>query len=375
MIERVYPGHISAETAKTIRTIESLKSAPFIGYTGWTGHLNLGDEAAFDGVKALFGDHRVMSVTLGPSVRVGERVRRRRTPLKALVLGGGTLINQSERWLWDVEEAVARGIPVFCLGTGVASEGFWRKHPEAKKGQCLDRWAGLLTEFAFVGVRGPMSKRTLESVGVSSEITGDSALALAPDHGPKKDFRGQVGLNVSWGTDGHIMHGDPETLVEGLAEGVRILVDSGLNVTVLPMWYEDVPPSRALVARVGRSGCRYREAFGSTREYMAAIAGNDVFIGQKLHATIFATMQRIPAIMLEYRPKCLDFMMSIGMERFSVRTDAVEPQGLAEKVQELVDTRERIGCELESKVLFYKEKQMKVAASLESVLMEIGPDR
>ncbi|MGA3146696.1 MAG: polysaccharide pyruvyl transferase family protein [Acidimicrobiales bacterium] len=344
-------------------------SPPFIGYSGWTGHANLGDEAVFDGVKALFGEYKVLSVTLGAPVRVGERVRRRRTPLKALVLGGGTLINQSERWLWDVEEAVSRGIPVFCLGTGVASEEFWRKHPEAKKGQCLDRWAALLTEFAFVGVRGPMSKMTLESVGVSSEITGDSALALAPDQGPQRDFRGRVGLNVSWGTDGHIMHGDPETLIRTLAEGVRILVDSGLSVTVLPMWSEDVPPSRELVARVGHSGCRYREAFGSTQDYMAAIAGNDVFVGQKLHATIFATMQRIPAIMLEYRPKCLDFMMSIGMERFSVRTDAVDPRGLAEKVHELVDTRDRIACELDSKVLSYKEKQRNAAASLESVLM------
>jgi polysaccharide pyruvyl transferase WcaK-like protein len=60
----------------------------------------------------------------------------------------------------------------------------------------------------------------------------------------------------------------------------------------------------------------------------------DVFIGLRLHSVIFSYCATTPAVLIEYRPKARDFMQSIGMDDFNVRTDAFT----AEKGRHLVET-------------------------------------
>jgi polysaccharide pyruvyl transferase WcaK-like protein len=51
------------------------------------------------------------------------------------------------------------------------------------------------------------------------------------------------------------------------------------------------------------------------------IGSYDLVIGQRLHSAVLACGLGVPAISLAYRPKCDDFMESIGRQNFALRTD------------------------------------------------------
>jgi len=81
-----------------------------------------------------------------------------------------------------------------------------------------------------------------------------------------------------------------------------------------------------------------------------------VFLGMKLHATILALCSHVPSIMLEYRPKCRDFMASVGLERYCIRTDELESQNLASLVEVASDQRPEIQQVFRAAAHAYKNK-------------------
>ena len=65
-----------------------------------------------------------------------------------------------------------------------------------------------------------------------------------------------------------------------------------------------------------------------------------VFVGLKLHAVVLASAAGVPSLILEYHPKCWDFQASLGRDRYSLRTDALDADRLLVLVDELADDRE-----------------------------------
>jgi polysaccharide pyruvyl transferase WcaK-like protein len=63
------------------------------------------------------------------------------------------------------------------------------------------------------------------------------------------------------------------------------------------------------------------------------IAGQDLFVGVKLHTVIAACCVYTPAIMLGYQPKCLDFMRTMDMEAYHIRTDRLDLDHLIEMIR------------------------------------------
>lgn len=358
------------ELAKDFTAIKAAASGkPINGYLGWTGYGNLGDEAVFEAFDALFkAEHFVPFRVATRPVQTFERLTGRSVPLKNMALGGGTLINQSRIWLEHVEYAVAHNIPVFCIGSGVANSSFWKAHPGVHSGNDLSRWAEVLKQFAFVGVRGPISQKTLKEQGIKAEVVGDTAIALAPSsYKKKRAFKKIIGVNVSYGTD-NVMYGDAETFMQAMAEALRELCEAGFEVRILPIWPGDMAASKIVHERTQHARCRIVRAYASTQEYLAAIDECDLFIGQKLHATIFSTMLRKPSLMLEYRPKCLDYMQSIDMGEYSLRTDAVDTAKIVAIVQSLTDKRAEIAETLDERIMHYKTLQQKRAAEIKKSL-------
>lgn len=358
------------ELAKDFTTMKATATGkPFNGYLGWTGYGNLGDEAVYEAFDALFpSEHFVPFRIVSKPAQTFQRLVHQPVPIKNMALGGGTLINQSRIWLEHVEYAVANDIPVFCIGSGVASSSFWKAHPGVHSGSDLERWAAALQKFVFVGVRGPRSQAALKEAGVEAEIVGDTAIALAPEKfTPKKSFKKVIGINVSFGTD-NVMYGDAETFLKEMAGAVQKLCKQGYTVRILPIWAGDMPASKALEAAVHHSGCTIVRAYANTPEYLAAIDDCDLFIGQKLHATIFSTMLRKPSLMLEYRPKCLDYMESIDMAKFSLRTDAVSVENVVAAVGELADGRDAISKTLDERIGTFRALQRKRAAEIKKSL-------
>lgn len=95
------------------------------------------------------------------------------------VLGGGILINQDFRWLKEVKELQRKKIPLFCFGTGVAQEDFWRQQHDEYWKNNISEWVKILSSFLFVGVRGLISKKILLDNGLKNVVVvGETATLL-----------------------------------------------------------------------------------------------------------------------------------------------------------------------------------------------------
>ena len=50
----------------------------------------------------------------------------------------------------------------------------------------------------------------------------------------------------------------------------------------------------------------------------------DIFIGEKLHSVVLALCTYTPSIMISYAPKCDDFMESVNLHEYTIRTDQLD---------------------------------------------------
>ena len=66
------------------------------------------------------------------------------------------------------------------------------------------------------------------------------------------------------------------------------------------------------------------------------IAGCDWLVGQRLHATVFASALGVPNLSLSYQPKCLNFLESICCEHLSVDTERLSGRQLVDRFEDLV---------------------------------------
>jgi len=336
------------------------------GYFGWTGYGNLGDEAVFDACKLLFKGQSVKPIRIHQPSLILERLTGRSPSLKFVALGGGTLINQSSIWLKETSYIVSKNIPMFCIGTGVAQEDSLDK-PAGSDNQMLHEWVELLKRFEYAGVRGPLSQRYLSDAGLNVEVVGDTALALAPKKYKKRKIGKTIGINVSFGAD-KVMYGGQDTYIKNMREIVSWLLTEGFVVKILPIWKGDLEASKALYKGSELSSCQLIKAYKSVGEYMAQLEQCDLFVGQKLHATILATTLRIPSLMLEYRPKCLDYMQSMDMQDYSIRTDKINLNIFRDKLGLLISKQAELSSTLDQRVLYYRDLQHKRAKNIRVAL-------
>jgi Polysaccharide pyruvyl transferase len=354
---------------------------PRAAYIGWVGHNNLGDEVLQEAHQVLFP---------GVALSVYRRSRLSK-PLRSItglrpynfgILGGGTLINQGHEWLTAVRDLQANHIPMVCLGTGVASPEFWTKNEASSwllghGGNELAEWAEVLAQFRYVGVRGPYSLAALNDSGLYDvDVVGDTALSLsavaATGGGCLKP--GLIGLNI-----GHVesnpMWGDPAAYMDEVVRFVQLLCELDHEVRLLPVWDRDIPSNEDILERAGTSHCVMLRVFDTYAHYSAAVRDCEVFVGQKLHATAIACANRIPSVMIEYRPKCRDFMASLDLEDYVIRTDAFTAEAAKAMVDRLHLERKAVLERLDERVSHFRTKQSHAAGRMTELLLEHRPRR
>lgn len=295
------------------------------GYIGWVGHRNLGDEVLLLSFDRLFPGSTFLSYgRLPPHVQWARRHLHRRNDFDAVFLGGGTLINAN--YLKRLVHAQARGIPTVVFGTGVRDPDFWgyRDPP--------NEWADALNAASYVSVRGPDSAEILRSWGVRNvEVIGDPALAYCT---PRAGFRRAGLVAVNLGCSGPIW-GEQGRITDAVVETARRLRARGHRVEFLPMHPDDVQHADVLNRRLGAGAVPIWEAYEDAGRTLRRIAEYDMVIGQRLHAVVLSLGCGVPAISLAYRPKCIDFMKSVSLERFACRTDRMDADRLIGLVDEI----------------------------------------
>lgn len=357
---------VRVEFKKEIEILSSLTDKrPLVYYMGWTGHQNLGDEVLYEAHKTLFPNLRFIPFRkLSPASSLIRLVRRK--GFAAGFLGGGTLINQSPAWIDYIKRVQAYGLPVYCFGTGVTEDKFKFDFEKTN----LKQWTPVLDTMPFVGIRGPRSMELLESVSFrKAKQIGDTALALAPAKMFAKKRNKVIGLNygISRKT---LMWGDNKNYTKQITAIIKGLIEQGYEIRLLPVWPDDIESNTSLLKYAGSKRCSMRIAYDNLNDYNKELNECSFFIGQKLHSTIFACMQRIPSIMIEYQPKCMDFMRSINLEDYVIKTSECTPDKIIEMIDLLSGNYDRIRETIDKQIIRYQEIQRGYAEDIEKQLIE-----
>jgi hypothetical protein len=329
--------------------------------------INLGDQAVFYAIDRTFP-----SVTVAypkhPSGQLGRFLLRWECRQKRLasMLGGGTMIGAPS---WSIgyadrfEVSLKRTGRGFAFGTGVAELVFPPDHEAfIEDPSTYLRWARLLKECQYVSVRGPRSQAALAKLGVTSEVIGDPACAFVRPKGFWQPAPGYLGLNIGHG--GGSMWGERSQFNTAMGRFVASATRQGWKIEFFALMDDDVHIIKE-VARLGQIAdpqihCEYVDA----HRYMARVSKMQAFIGMKLHSVILAMCAHVPSIMLEYRPKGIDFMASVGLEQFNIRTSDVEPSALFELLAKLVRRATHWSEMIRQRLSEYKELQESRAREL-----------
>lgn len=352
VIQYALCNHIKGTTAyrSTKYLWDVLHSEPsrLIYVSGNPTHQNLGDNTLFDAYKKLFYKYSFVHYPGGRALAIPSKL------LKIsgnAILAGGTLIN---RWGLNASLECIKLFPQFYIfGTGVAHPSFWSGVSGWR--DTLKQWGPILRRSEYIGVRGPLSAELLTDYGIDNvEIVGDPVLVLAKDVNADniKYVLNSIGLNLGQSL-GNVW-GSEEAICDEFIKLSILAKKNGWQVKWFVVWPKDLIATQKAATLSGTTEYIY-QIYKDSDKYFKLVKSLSTFVGMKLHAVIMATCAYVPSIMLEYRPKCRDYMMSIGQESNTIRTDKFKAEEVWEITKDWNYKRKLI-----SKALYQSMKPLRV---------------
>lgn len=321
-------------------------------YCGWAGHGNLGDEILHDVIVDLLGNDLALYDKSYLSRAVKLYLRRRLPTFDCFILGGGTLIGRP-LYLKKMEQYQARHKIAF--GCGVMNPEYWMQVPSYV--DLRSEWVSQLNSFDYLSVRGPISKKLLSDWGVNKQIhvIGDPVLCMSDTEIIQK--RGQKILGVNLGVSrGQVWGGDEDKVLHDVVKELRVLKGKGWSFKFFPVWQSDMEYIRKAANLLGEDYPYIVEDFLNIDTFMRELRSVDVFLGEKLHAVVLAACTYTPIVMIEYRPKCRDFMESLSLKKNNIRCDQIFENKIVDIVQQESDSSKESQMFLYSTIKFYKNK-------------------
>ena len=333
---------------------------PIVSYVGgWLGHKNLGDEILFKALKHLFNRFDFLHFDGSKTI---STLLQSFPYIKGGILAGGTLINRNESWLKIAKKFCEINDKFYIFGSGVANPFFWSNNNFWEN--LFDQWKPILEKSSFVGVRGPLSAELLDDIGIKNvEVVGDPVIAFAENEIFMSYQQNSIGLNIGQ-SNGNVWGNEEKILYEFIK-----LANFAKKAKWEVKWFVVCPDDLKITLKAAKSSntlSNIYTIYNNHCEYIELVKSVSVFVGMKLHATILATCSFVPSIMLEYRPKCLDYMKSINQEESNIRTDKFEAANVWDMVQFWNQKRNVKSEELFKAINVLKEKQQKKANDLMS---------
>jgi len=253
------------------------------------------------------------------------------------LFGGGTVLPIIRFW-------VRPNRYNYAFGVGVRDLAFW---PEFYPKEVIEKTKKF--NFRLLGVRGEMSRELLRGWEINSEVIGDPCLLLEPSS--YKEKNDLIVLNLSskrrmWG------YANERVLREAI-KLCRTLKGEGYSIVLVPFCKDDIP----LVNRVSETA--HVEVFENYRDIQATInfiASSCVLIGERLHSAIFSASTYTPFIMIAYRPKCFDFVNTVGFRKYTIRTDEMSSERVITLFNDLMENWNYMRSQLIRNVEKYRKK-------------------
>lgn len=316
-------------------------------YLGWLGFRNLGDELLWNLFKD-FGQEYLKDFKITPSIPgvSMEHVE----PYDAVVLGGGSLILPG--YVKILNKAMKMGKTVLVWGSGVDWIGkkeldlLRSDTPTTLTMNFKEQDSAMMQETfdaaAFTGIRGPLSKKVLETIGADNpnvRVIGDPGLLLHPEEDKLVANKEKI-VGINWGTTYNRLYGGNEEAVEDtLVNVAKKLIQLGYKIYIYVVWDNDRKASKRLYDKINDAkNVTFDKALCKEQELMALLSRFALTINFKLHANLLSLAAGVPALALGYRFKVFDFVASLGLENYIVSTDSTK---LEKEILAKVDLIER----------------------------------
>jgi hypothetical protein len=322
----------------------------FLQYVGWVGYSNLGDEAIKDACDELFKPLGLLPG--GASKYRPVEAIRDIWPLGGVLLGGGTLIGHNgpiDEFKYGVQK----------YGCGVIIGAGVEPVETDQIPNWLLQWREVLVNIEFVGVRGIDSARVLSKVGINAVVTGDTALYFGENNSYWSPLPMHIGINIGQ-SNGHV-YGHEEIISSQYSEFIKLLIIDGWQVEFFCVVPDDVEITLKTAKKAGIERPRIHKIYLDSRKYKEVVKRMSVFVGMKLHSVVLANCAGVPAVMIEYRPKCKEYMESVNMGEYVIRSDSISPNDVMLKVDHVYANKLEISAAISNKVLEYRDLIIKFA--------------
>ncbi|WP_019038854.1 polysaccharide pyruvyl transferase family protein [Psychroflexus tropicus] len=293
-------------------------------YIGCTGQGNLGDESVLQASIILLKSKYFIYPISYIKPTSGKYLRRLLFKnVDSIILGGGTVIKKKQKEsylkLFSQFHEQYPNAELKVLGSGVAD-------PELASliGFSTDKlaWKNVLNKASFIGVRGVRSKLELSRWGVEREIkiVHDLAIYFKKYKSKSKQKKKRMGVNFC-NIIGRI-YGLDQKSVENFARDIVIkLINDGWEVWLYPTVSSDIGYMKSLFEKTLLEKLNIYENTTNINESLDFLESLDFFLGQRLHSVIFSAITYTPFIAIEYESKTSDFLETLGLEKYSHRTD------------------------------------------------------
>lgn len=308
-------------------------------YVGCTGMGNLGDEVVFSATVSILKNISIYNIPyVNPQAgKIGRKLLLRN--IDYLILGGGTIIKKdANSGYLKVLNNLHKKYPhskIIVFGAGVAD-------PILAKDvgfptNILD-WSILLNKCSFVAVRGLLSRELLKgkewSVNKEIHVLHDPALHLLNKTIQSKPKLRKIGLNFC-DIIGRIYGQDEQKVEIFVNKLIDHLLKESWEIYLYPTVSSDIEYMKRIINPNLFHQINVYHNFIDVKDSLRFFNEIDVFVGQRLHAVIFSSITYTPFHAIEYESKTSDYLLSLGLEGYSSRTDNLDFQFVVERIDYL----------------------------------------
>ena len=360
-------------------------------FLGWYGYNAIGDDIIAEVTKRLFfeeAEKRGIKLQFIPfSVIKDFKYRMIHSYLiknDLIVIGGGSILGfdtmNLHMTLFGFDRinlhkiSRNRKTPLVIFGGGFRMEK--EELPEKDR----IHMKKLFDRAILKGVRGPVSQQLLISNGIVNEVEviGDPALSFYPvPINDKMDGDFDVGMNVRFmktGEPQYLKNEEIYAIFARLAD--HFIEEEGAQIHFFS-FTENEHDSDTEAAKKVVKLMKYKNnpkliPFSNDALKMCSLIGKfDYLISQRLHPCILGWVQKVPNICFEYQfLKTTDFMKSIGMDDFIIRTDAFSFDAYLEKYEKMKENRQSIIERSQEYVVQWRKKQREFVNESLDIMVE-----
>jgi len=333
---------------------------------GWYGFRSTGDDMMKWCIERIF-HHRIKE--LGLLIEFTDD-----NICDLCVIGGGTIIGCDTSNICTRLDAIDAPLAIF--GPGFRNTG----EEECRKWQ--PKMRSLFDRAVLSGVRGPRTAEALKKYGMAEnvEVIGDSAVWFESIPIPWRPPGPLVGICVremkNVKTGGEERYVSAEDTLGKLGAIIPLVLERLSAQPVFLSFAENEFDSDSEAARQLRAmlPAQYHEApilpyCDDVRLNTSIVGQLDYLISERMHPAIIAWLAGRPCVMLENQyGKSMDFMASIGMEEYCLRTDECDIKRYMALFDEIMNRRAKISRQANEAIDKLKQRQMSFVDTLLQML-------